>query len=671
MLLPAKKAQSPRSPATVNSTLTEPFTFSKYTETHENVRNPDPHTKSIPKENVMLVDTKLVLLCLCLRRSSLLTCSQNLVELEDENRIPVRLGRTLKGAVCYVSGDNLSSNWLAGFTTDFHSNNTQCCRVVRMFPPDFMHDVLECLIPYETALCLIELKRHGISKETVLKKFAEFSYKGMDQKSKPKINKNFDVRKNTGGNASTNWALIRTLPIILFGMIPDNCEPSEAIIRHISNNSTPTVKMLQDIDPSVETFIEYSYVEINGMEYKKDEVVVLEKDLDNFEDIRDACEIRILSCEDNNSDSNSADISNEGILVLPNDHLEAQPPMKLRNVPWRSGQFKLSINSFDDQVRGELEDAIELFNTTSKLHNMSWKLKHQLCNNVEKYLVSFTMYPNEIQYEDVCSSIIKTYPCLANSHDYDPSGFGHLRLMFYNRMCTKRRSSGDDPECNLNAGLGRKNSGKKAVRATMGETNFLPKVLLPHTMESLALKRDEILLCRQAIPRDGEKIADLMEETFPRRRHELLVSDKFRKLETWLLMWPELTEPDEAAGDGFDPNNYSSAAHIVASSHHIYIPHQSRRKTTTSYIEKEAGIDPHPLVKKLKKAKWRLILMKSVKLERAHPRHKLHQLLLLLHPKAIRTSLHCNVSNGTNCNISSSRHRKCHPGLSASVNYGD
>jgi hypothetical protein len=113
-----------------------------------------------------------------------------------------KLGKTLKGGICYISGDNLSSNWLAGITTDFKSENTQCCRfcnikrsdiskgpqegltrlngnyekdvtavendnltcsngvkrncifsdlsyfkVAKMFPPDILHVIFECLIP--------------------------------------------------------------------------------------------------------------------------------------------------------------------------------------------------------------------------------------------------------------------------------------------------------------------------------------------------------------------------------------------------------------------------------------------------------------------------------------------------------------------------------------------
>jgi hypothetical protein len=91
------------------------------------------------------------------------------------------------------------------------------------------------------------------------------------------------------------------------------------------------------------------------------------------------------------------------------------------------------------------------------------------------------------------------------------------------------------------SGIGMKYAGRRTIRANKEESNFLPKIALPNTIESLVLVRDEILLSRQAIPRDGEKIKHLMAITYPRRRHELIVSDPTRKIKIWFTMWPELT----------------------------------------------------------------------------------------------------------------------------------
>jgi hypothetical protein len=95
------------------------------------------------------------------------------------------------------------------------------------------------------------------------------------------------------------------------------------------------------------------------------------------------------------------------------------------------------------------------------------------------------------------------------------------------------------------SGIGKKNAGRRTIRAKKGESNFLPKIALPNTIDSLGLVRDEILLSRQAIPRDDEKIKHLMSITYPRRRHELIVSDPTRKIETWFTLWPELADIEE------------------------------------------------------------------------------------------------------------------------------
>jgi hypothetical protein len=95
---------------------------------------------------------------------------------------------------------------------------------------------------------------------------------------------------------------------------------------------------------------------------------------------------------------------------------------------------------------------MDVFKNTGAKHTMSWQLKHQLSKNVEHYLMQYTMYPTVQQYDGVCLSIIKAFPCLASSCETDVSGYAYLHITFYNRMSTKRRISQDDPECSLNAG---------------------------------------------------------------------------------------------------------------------------------------------------------------------------------------------------------------------------
>jgi hypothetical protein len=207
-------------------------------------------------------------------------------ELEKKGIFVPKLEQTVKGAVLYVSGDNLSMNALAGICGKFSGDTSQACRacnikkgdiakgveyadtrqngkyeedlrkvlscvtktsngvkgaspldtlkyfsVPRGFPFDIVHDLLEGCIPREIALILTEIVRQKIiSKSEVIELIENFKYKDQDKVNKPVINKFFDEKRNVGGNASRNWTLLRMLPIIMYGLIPEDFLPWQILL---------------------------------------------------------------------------------------------------------------------------------------------------------------------------------------------------------------------------------------------------------------------------------------------------------------------------------------------------------------------------------------------------------------------------------------------------------
>lgn len=231
----------------------------------------------------------------------------DLSKLYSEGIFIPKLGRIVKGYVAYISGDNLSQNDLAGFTCSFGAAKLQACRyctirkknikkgltagrtrfrgnyekqleafvnnkekqahgikkkcpfdtpllpyfkVMRSFPPDPMHDLLEGVVPYEISLVLIDLiSKKIITKNDILTRVEKFNYKGRDKTNKPVLSSYFEKTKRTGGNASTNWSFLRTFPLIFGSIIPNNYLPFEMlmVLKQIVEISFAPIQTMQQI----------------------------------------------------------------------------------------------------------------------------------------------------------------------------------------------------------------------------------------------------------------------------------------------------------------------------------------------------------------------------------------------------------------------------------------
>lgn len=181
------------------------------------------------------------------------------------------------GAVAFIAGDNLNSNMIGGFNSSFSPNVSHPCRycmvsnvelqiidsvdkienrtvesyekqasevledptvaqmygvrnkspfihgtyhVVDGLPPDIMHDLLEGVVPFELALvikCLIDQRFFTLDELNGI--ISDWNYGPQDKANKPVI-----LALNFGEcvkqNAGRMWCLLRLLPVMIGGKIP-------------------------------------------------------------------------------------------------------------------------------------------------------------------------------------------------------------------------------------------------------------------------------------------------------------------------------------------------------------------------------------------------------------------------------------------------------------------
>lgn len=102
------------------------------------------------------------------------------------------------------------------------------------FPPDILHDFFEGVIPVELSLCLKDLiSKRFFTLDKLNHSISSFPYKNTDQVNKPKIITKAALSKvSIGGNGHENWALLRLLPLMVGGCVPEN-EPSWEILMDL------------------------------------------------------------------------------------------------------------------------------------------------------------------------------------------------------------------------------------------------------------------------------------------------------------------------------------------------------------------------------------------------------------------------------------------------------
>ena len=197
--------------------------------------------------------------------------------LENEGIVVPRYPNRVRGALSYISGDNLNSNMLGGFQCSFGPNVVYPCRfcittnlqmqeslastsftirtkemyddhchalnnttgsvfglksrssfiansfhVAIGLPPDIMHDLLEGVVPYETALILSNLIGNKFFSLGDLNHIIRtWQYGPEDRNNRPvEISETFRTRTHIKQNAGRMWCLLRLLPLMLGSRVP-------------------------------------------------------------------------------------------------------------------------------------------------------------------------------------------------------------------------------------------------------------------------------------------------------------------------------------------------------------------------------------------------------------------------------------------------------------------
>lgn len=205
---------------------------------------------------------------------------RDLEHLEKTGVFVKRLGSCIKGTVLFVSADNLGAHSLAGYQESFNvekfcrfclaslkdiqqhdvrsgafilrtpelfdeainvlkTTDASCvdglkrdCPLSRLahfhpakgFPPDFLHDVLEGIVPVELCICLSDLiaKRY-ITLNYLNDRIASFPFQFSDKTNRPQtLQTNFSKKGTIAGNGHENWALLRFLPLLIGHHVPES-----------------------------------------------------------------------------------------------------------------------------------------------------------------------------------------------------------------------------------------------------------------------------------------------------------------------------------------------------------------------------------------------------------------------------------------------------------------
>lgn len=112
-----------------------------------------------------------------------------------------------------------SQNSECGIKRNSPLNEIPGYHVTTGLPPDAMHDILEGIVPYETSLVLQKLIADGyFTLDFLNRRILSLSYGKHDVLSKPVE----QTLKNQTliGTASTNWCLLRLLPILIGSKVP-------------------------------------------------------------------------------------------------------------------------------------------------------------------------------------------------------------------------------------------------------------------------------------------------------------------------------------------------------------------------------------------------------------------------------------------------------------------
>ncbi len=136
---------------------------------------------------------------------------------------PLRSKLTHEANVLEVQQNQHVQN-VNGVKRDCFFNKLTYFHTVTSFPPDFLHDLLEGIVPFELSLCLKKLiSDKYFTLDELNSAIQNFPYLFSDKTNRPnKIPRSFSINGTIGGNGHENWTLLRLIPLMIGELIPEN-----------------------------------------------------------------------------------------------------------------------------------------------------------------------------------------------------------------------------------------------------------------------------------------------------------------------------------------------------------------------------------------------------------------------------------------------------------------
>lgn len=136
---------------------------------------------------------------------------------------PLRTQQSIDACVSKLQCTEKLSN-VDGVKQDCVLNKLSHFETAKGFPPDFLHDLFEGIVPVELSICLHALiSDKFFTLDELNSVIQKFPYKYSDRLNRPqKIPITFHVKGSIGGNGHENWTLLRLLPLMIGHFVPED-----------------------------------------------------------------------------------------------------------------------------------------------------------------------------------------------------------------------------------------------------------------------------------------------------------------------------------------------------------------------------------------------------------------------------------------------------------------
>lgn len=195
-------------------------------------------------------------------------------------------------------------------------------------------------------------------------------------------------------------------------------------------------------------------------------------------------------------DDNSENVNDSNVEVVLN--LKKQWPQKIQ----------LPVDDFSKALKCQLENKRDL----------NWDLSKEMIGHLANYVYQFNKYPNKLQRQQICLSLVEMFPYLKNDYGL---GIGSLEIKLMNKLKRLRQSDGSlEVSMVKKAYQGRRIPRKIKMQERKGALNWAPDHF-PCENETTQALHNQILMEEHSKDegcQDKNKIKNLMALTYSFRR---------------------------------------------------------------------------------------------------------------------------------------------------------